>query len=164
MKKTFIHLGLALLCLLAIAACDNKKGNKVIDEDNDLQEIVDDEYDAEADNDEDAPDADVLADGDDVDGDASWEEEVWTTFGGTYFFWSDGGSIVLDFPLMDEVRPVKFTYGDDEYEATVNEETGLIIATDDDGNEVFRGAVYAGGNLLKGTYKGEEVKAWGAGD
>jgi len=172
MKRVLINLSLMVCCLLAIAACDNKKGNKVIDEEGNARELVDDDYD-DSDADEDAPDTDVdfeadgddvEADGDDVDGDASWEDEVWTTFGGTYFFFGDGQSLVLEFPLINEEGPVKLSYDDGEYEATVNEETGLIVAHDDAGKEVFRGAVYAGGNLIKGTFKGQEIKLWGSGD
>jgi len=29
---------------------------------------------------------------------------------------------------------------------------------------VFRGAIYAGGNLLKGTYRGRHLEVWGSGD
>ena len=161
MKTRIWTLGIVLMCLLAFTACNEKKtatSNDATDEnetvfeaeDSAKTEIIEDDEDSIAESD---------ADGE------GWENEVWTTFGGTYFFFGDGQQYAVEFPLGEDVITWATLYvGDEELQADVNAKTGLITACDEDGKEVFRGAIYAGGNLLKGTYRGKHIEVWGSGD
>ena len=164
MKTRIWTLAIALICLLAFTACNEKKaatsddateGNETVleaeeatNEDNDKDEVIDEEEPFE--------ESDEEGDG--------WENEVWTAFGGTYIFFGDGEQYAVDFPLGEDKESATLYIRGEEYEANVNPKTGLITACDDKGNEVFRGAIYAGGNLLKGTYRGEHIEVWGSGD
>ena len=91
-------------------------------------------------------------------------EEVWTMFGGTYFFFADGESVVLEFPLIGEGGAPKFMYGDYSEEALVDEQTGKIVVKDSTGRVVFKGYVYDGGNTLRGILNGKPFEAMGSGD
>ena len=91
-------------------------------------------------------------------------QEVWKSFGGTYFFWGDGESFVVEFPLPQEGGCIKLSYKDGEYEATADEETGKIVARDSLEHVVFKGYFYDGGNTVKGLFKGEPVELRGSGD
>ena len=93
-----------------------------------------------------------------------WENEVWTALGGTYCFFGDGRQYAVEFPLEENKTSATLYFGEEELEASLNPQTGLLVACDDEGNEVFRGAIYAGGNLLKGTYRGRHLEVWGSGD
>ena len=91
-------------------------------------------------------------------------QEVWTSFGGTYFFWGDDGAVVVDFPLPQEGGTIKFTFKDGEYEATADETTGRIVAKDSLGHVAFKGYLYNGGNTIKGLFYGKPLVAEGSGD
>ena len=171
MKKTVWLMGFALLGMVVLGACSEKKASKTVEFDD--EELIDN--DAEADDDEDVADFDEeLADGDDP-GDyedeerpmtpeerEAYENEVWTALGGTYMF-SDGETMaVLDVVIEDDTR-AKLTIGDEEFYATIDENTGLILAFDDENHQIFDGFVYAGGNLLKGELRGKPVRYDGMG-
>ncbi len=91
-------------------------------------------------------------------------QEVWKSFGGTYFFWGDGEGLVVDFPLPQEGGCIKLSYKGEEYEATADEQTGKIVAKDTLGKVVFKGYFYDGGNTVKGLFKGEPIEMGGSGD
>jgi hypothetical protein len=91
-------------------------------------------------------------------------QEVWKSFGGTYFFWGDGEGFVVDFPLPQEGGCIKLSYKGEEYEATADENTGKIVAKDTLGHVVFKGYFYDGGNTVKGLFKGEPIEMGGSGD
>ena len=91
-------------------------------------------------------------------------QEVWKSFGGTYFFWGDGEGLVVDFPLPQDGGCIKLSYKGEEYEATADEETGKIVAKDTLGKVVFKGYFYDGGNTVKGLFKGEPIEMGGSGD
>ena len=91
-------------------------------------------------------------------------QEVWKSFGGTYFFWGDGEGLVVDFPLPQEGGCIKLSYKGEEYEATADEQTGKIVAKDTLGKVVFKGYFYDGGNTVKGLFKGEPIELRGSGD
>ena len=91
-------------------------------------------------------------------------QEVWKSFGGTYFFWGDGEQFLVDFPLPQDGGSVKVSYKGEEYEATADEDTGKIVAKDSLGHVVFKGYMYDGGNTIKGLFKGEPVELGGSGD
>lgn len=160
MKTNNWTLGIALICLLAFTACNEKKTatTDATDENTTVLEAKD------------STKAEILEEGDEPIAESDeegndWENEVWTCFAGTYFFFGDGQSYVVDFPLgQDVTTTATLAFGDEELEADVNAKTGLITACDDQGKEVFRGAIYAGGNLLKGTYRGKHIEVWGSGD
>lgn len=160
MKTNNWTLGIALICLLAFTAC-NEKNTATTDATDENTTVL------EA---KDSTKAEILEEGDEPIAESDeegndWENEVWTCFGGTYFFFGDGQSYVVDFPLgQDVTTTATLAFGDEELEADVNAKTGLITACDDQGKEVFRGAIYAGGNLLKGTYRGKHIEVWGSGD
>ena len=161
MKTRFLTLGIALICLLAFTACNEKKAVTTDDATDENESVLEtsDSTTTEITEDSDEPIADSDEDSDD------WENEVWTCFGGTYFFFGDGQSYVVDFPLgQDVTTTATLAFGDEELQADVNAKTGLITACDAQGKEVFRGAIYAGGNLLKGTYRGQHIEVWGSGD
>ena len=161
MKTRFLTLGIALICLLAFTACNEKKAATTDDATDENETVLEtsDSITTEITEDSEEPIADSDEDSDD------WENEVWTCFGGTYFFFGDGQSYVVDFPLGQDVTTnATLAFGDEELEADVNAKTGLITACDAQGKEVFRGAIYAGGNLLKGTYRGQHIEVWGSGD
>ena len=160
MKTNNWTLGIALICLLAFTACNEKKTatTDATDENTTVLEAKDSTK-AEILEEDDEPIAESDEEGND------WENEVWTCFGGTYFFFGDGQSYVVDFPLgQDVTTTATLAFGDEELQADVNAKTGLITASDAQGKEVFRGAIYAGGNLLKGTYRGKHIEVWGSGD
>ena len=165
MKTRFLTLGIALICLLAFTACNEKKASTTDDATDENEAVLETEEATNEDNDkaEVIDEEDEIAEGDEVSDD--WENEVWTCFGGTYFFFGDGQSYVVDFPLgQDVTTTATLAFGDEELQADVNAKTGLITACDAQGKEVFRGAIYAGGNLLKGTYRGQHIEVWGSGD
>ena len=91
-------------------------------------------------------------------------QEVWKSFGGTYFFWGDGEQLTVDFPLPQDGGCVKLCYKGEEYEATADENTGKIVAKDSLGHVVFKGYFYDGGNTVKGLFKGEPIELGGSGD
>ena len=91
-------------------------------------------------------------------------QEVWKSFGGTYFFWNNGEQVVLDFPLPQEGGVTMFHCGELSLEATVDPQTGKIVAKDDDGRVMFKGYVYDGGNTIRGILTGEPFEAFGSGD
>ena len=161
MKTRIWTLGIALMCLLAFTACHEKKAATSNDATDENETVFEAEDSAKTEIIED--DEDSIAESD-ADGEG-WENEVWTTFGGTYFFFGDGQQYAVEFPLGEDVITWATLYvGDEELQADVNAKTGLITACDEDGKEVFRGAIYAGGNLLKGTYRGKHIEVWGSGD
>ena len=141
------------MCLLAFTACNERKTSTTeVADDNDTVLAANKVSEEEA----------ITETDDEGDG---WENEVWTAFGGTYFFFGDGEQYIVDFPLGEDViHSATLAFGDEELTADVNPKTGLITACDEEGKEVFRGAIYAGGNLLKGTYRGKQIKVWGSGD
>ena len=83
------------------------------------------------------------------------EGEVWTAIGGTYPY-SDGTNMILVDSGLDGYPCL--TINDEEYEATIDEETGLITATDEDGKVVFEGYMYNGACVLKGVLNGKTVR------
>ena len=91
-------------------------------------------------------------------------QEVWKSFGGTYFFWGDGEQLTVDFPLPQDGGCIKLCYKGEEYEATADENTGKIVAKDSLGHVVFKGYFYDGGNTVKGLFKGEPIMLMGSGD
>lgn len=91
-------------------------------------------------------------------------QEVWKSFGGTYFFWGDGEQLTVDFPLPQDGGCIKLCYKGEEYEATADENTGKIVAKDSLGHVVFKGYFYDGGNTVKGLFKGEPIMLGGSGD
>lgn len=91
-------------------------------------------------------------------------QEVWKSFGGTYFFWGDGEQLTVDFPLPQDGGCIKLCYKGEEYEATADENTGKIVAKDSLGHVVFKGYFYDGGNTVKGLFKGEPIELGGSGD
>jgi hypothetical protein len=163
MKTNIWTLAFALVCLLAFTACNEKKtgANEATEENETVTETKEGS--------EDTAKVEIIDEEEAItenEGDADdWENEVWTYFGGTYIFFGDGDQYSVDFPLgEDEHHWATLYIRGEEFKADVNPKTGLITACDDDGKEVFRGAIYAGGNLLKGTYRGEQIKVWGPGD
>ena len=83
------------------------------------------------------------------------EGEVWTAIGGTYPY-SDGTNSILVDSGIDGYPCL--TINDEEYDATIDEETGLITATDEDGKVVFEGYMYDGACVLKGVLNGKSVR------
>ena len=86
-------------------------------------------------------------------------EEVWTHIGGTYNFSNQETYIIIDH-LQGESKAIigKPDYSESyEYPCTVNEKTGLITISDNDGKTIFTGKMYKGGNQLKGVLHGKKV-------
>lgn len=169
MKKTIWLMGLALLGMVVLGACSDKKTSKNVDLNDEDEELVEDE--------DDADNSDIAAfDETDEDGDMdeedrpmtpeeqeAYENEVWMDLGGTYFFFGDH-SVILDVFSEDDTK-AKLTIDDEEFIATIDEMTGEINVYDDKKNEtVFSGFVTAGGNMISGTFRGKPIKAQGVGD
>lgn len=91
------------------------------------------------------------------------EDEVWTSLGGLYSFIGDEPeSIVgLDVDVEDDTK-CTLLIGEESYKGRIENGTGRITAYDSKGDVVFVGAVYAGGNLLKGQLRGKPVRYEGA--
>ena len=149
MKKTIWLMGLALLGMVVLGACSDKKTSKNVDLNDEDEELVEDEDDA---------DNSDIADFDEAD-----EDGVWMDLGCTYFFFGDH-SVILDVFSEDDSK-AKLTIDDEEFIATIDEMTGEINVYDDKKNEtVFSGFVTAGGNMISGTFRGKPIKAQGVGD
>lgn len=163
MKTNIWTFAIALMCLRTLTACNEKKT-----ETTEVSEVNDTTLETKKMSEEDHPKTEILDEEEaiaeiDDDGD-DWENEVWTALGGTYCFFGDGEQYAVDFPVGEDRSCVTLYIRGEEYQAEVNRDNGLITAYDDNRKEVFRGAIYAGGNLLKGTYRGEQIKVWGSGD
>ena len=168
---------LSLTCIAVLNACDNKKTQKYNDFDED-EELVEDEFDEDDEDDEDIDTReDVDDEEEDVDEDEDFDEddmmtpeeleayenEVWKSLGGTYAF-SDGETYcAVDVSLDDDTKCKIYMGSDVNLHGTIDPETGFITGVDDDGKVAFKGAVYAGGNLLKGTLYGKPVRFNGMG-
>jgi len=87
--------------------------------------------------------------------------EVWTMISGCYFFGDTLGNCATVDVLSDEGT---FNFGGEEYPAKVDETTGQILAHDADGNLVFCGYMYDGGNSLGGNMRGTRIFMQGPGD
>ena len=86
-------------------------------------------------------------------------EQVWTHISGMYNF-SDGETYIMIDHFQGESKATigKADYSEsNDYQCTVDEKTGLITIFDDDGNTIFTGKMYRGGNQLKGTLNGKKV-------
>ena len=89
----------------------------------------------------------------------SYENEVWPHLGGTYSFGdANGGMVVLDVGINEDEGTNFLCVGEGKYSATIDPETALITAFDENGKKVFEGYVTKGGNMLKGTLFGKKVK------
>lgn len=88
--------------------------------------------------------------------------EVWTSLSGCYFFYNGEDVAVVNVSLSEDETST-FSYGEQEYRATINETTGQILAYGGD-KLVFCGYTYDGGNSLGGNYLGERIFLQGAGD
>ena len=183
-KSTFFYILMpVLLMLLVLSACNSKKDSKSKDDDDDRTEqkaAEDEEEDALTEvtaqagdyMDEQAPvdslSGEELLDKEEAkEAESDYDNEVWPYIGGTYPF-SDGTTnvIVETVPGDDKALTINFFTDDsddgDKYNGEHNAE-GRIRAYDDDGQLVFEGYLYRGGNLLKGTYKGKPVRYNGMG-
>ena len=87
-------------------------------------------------------------------------EQVWTAISGTYNF-ANGDIYMMIDHFQGESKAVigKADYSEShEYTScTVDEKSGLITICDDDGNVIFTGKMYRGGNQLRGTLNGKKV-------
>jgi hypothetical protein len=160
MKTNIWILGIALVCILAFTACNEKKAGT----NTEVAEEADSLVQTQENNEVDSLVAETSEEQIDEEDSNDWENEVWTTLGGTYCFFGDGRQYAVEFPLEENKTSATLYFGEEELEASLNPQTGLLVACDDEGNEVFRGAIYAGGNLLKGTYRGRHLEVWGSGD
>lgn len=175
MKKLTWLMGLALLGMVVLGACSDKKVSKNVELDDEDEELVEDEDDADDSN---IADFDEAAD-DDEDMDEEdrpmtpeeqeiYENEVWMDLGGTYFFYGDP-TVILDVSLDQDSNPdedtrAKLSIGDEEFRAFISNMTGQILAYDDDDHVVFDGFVTAGGNMIRGTFRGKPIKVASQGD
>ncbi len=155
--------------MLAFMACDSKKGTSAdnAEEETTANELVEEKSEAAASLD--APDADedaleedeALGDEEEVEMTPeereAYENEVWPYLGGTYAFRNGEQYCALDVSLDEENRATLSIGEDVSIYCTIDPKTGFITGVDDEGKEVFRGAVYAGGNLLKGTLYGKPI-------
>ncbi|GEM_PF-1327303 len=155
MKKLFTFY--VCMCSVAVAlciGCKNEPQDKKEQQNQSVTDIADTIKVAQA----------ATADLFDENIEADAGEEVWTMFGGTYFFFTDGQSVVLEFPLIGEDGAPKFLYGDYSEEALVDTQTGKIVVKDSTGRVIFKGYVYDGGNTLRGILDGKPFEAMGSGD
>lgn len=113
--------------------------------------------------DEDSLQAEEAAEEDAMDIEYATEEDgdVWTLISGTYFFWDSENARGI-YVNTDEHH---ISIGDDDevYAITIDN-SGEIVARDDNDKVVFYGAMYDGGNTLRGVLKGKKVAFYGSGD
>ncbi len=89
----------------------------------------------------------------------AYENEVWPHLSGTYSFGdANGGIVVLDVGINEDKGTNFLRVGEREYSATIDPKTALITAFDENGKKVFEGYATKGGNMLKGTLFGKKVK------
>ncbi|MBQ0047243.1 MAG: hypothetical protein KBT33_06970 [Prevotellaceae bacterium] len=113
--------------------------------------------------DEDSLQAEEAAEEDAMDIEYATEEDgdVWTLISGTYFFWDSENSQSITVSSFKGENSM--TMGEDEYSITIDN-SGEIVARNDNGKVVFYGAMYDGGNTLRGVLKGKKVAFYGSGD
>ena len=153
------------MMVAALGACDNKKNAKnaaPIDEEEELVEAAPDtERDADATIDED----EEYYDNEEVEMTAEererFESEVWPYLGGTYAFGDSDHYYVVDVSLEDDTKCTLSMGEGLTLEGTIDRDTGFITGIDSVGDVAFKGALYAGGNLLKGTLYGKPFRAEG---
>ena len=86
-------------------------------------------------------------------------EQVWTTFGGTYIFMDKDHQVSISFTLDGDEDVLESVSLDDEKVTGVyNKETHEFTFYDERGVTIFKGKVYDGGNLLKGTLRGKKIE------
>ena len=109
MKKTIWLMGLALLGMVVLGACSDKKTSKNVDLNDEDEELVEDEDDADNSDIADFDEADEDGDMDEEDRpmtpeeQEAYENEVWMDLGGTYFFFGDH-SVILDVFSEDDTK------------------------------------------------------------
>ena len=177
MKKLIWLMGLALLGMVVLGACSDKKASKNTDLNDKDEELVEDEDDADDSNIADFDKDEEVFDEEDMDEEDSpmtpeeqeaYENEVWMDLGGTYFFYGNP-TVILDVSLDQDSNPDEDTramlsVGGEEFRALISNMTGQILAYDDDDNMVFDGFVTAGGNMIRGTFRGKPIKVANLGD
>ena len=152
--------GLATLMVAALSACDSKKNaNNAAPIDNEEELAV-----AAPDTKPDADEAD-FDDEEEVEMTAEererYENEVWPYLGGTYAFGDSDHYYAVDVSLDDDTKCTLYMGEELTLQGTIDRDTGFITAIDSVGDVAFKGAVYAGGNLLKGTLYGKPFRAEG---
>lgn len=169
LQRYIWSLGLATLMVVALSACDSKKNaNNAAPTDAEDEELV--EADPAADP---ATEPAAAIDDDEADYDDEeeyemtaeererYENEVWPYLGGTYAFGNGDRYYAVEVSLDDNTKCTLHMGEDLTLDGTIDRETGFITATDSVGDVAFKGAVYAGGNLLKGTLYGKPFRAEG---
>ena len=152
----------------ALSACDNKKNaNNAAPIDDEEEELAVAAPDTKPDAEPDADEAD-FDDEEEVELTAEererYENEVWPYLGGTYAFGDgDGHNVIVDVDLDDcqneeEVLRCTLTIADEAFAGTIDTHTGCITCRDNNGNEVFQGYMFNGGNLLRGCLNGKPVR------
>ena len=170
MKETMrLAWGLVLMSLLVLGACSDKR---VKEDKTDSQETKEEMVQADRNDSvavsnlpvaekEKADKEDMNGENEDMSQKASdaYENEVWPHLGGTYSFGdANGGMVVLDVGINEDEGTNFLCVGEGKYSATIDPETALITAFDENGKKVFEGYVTKGGNMLKGTLFGKKVK------
>jgi hypothetical protein len=157
MKRIWLF-GLAMLCMVALASCSNKKTSKAEADNDDDEELVeaDDKTPSDCGLENDIAELENEGVPDIYD-----DNVVWTSLGGTYMFTDGNQSAILDVDLDDDTSG-KLIFGDDEYRAVIDTMSGEILGLDDKDEVAFQGFVYSGGNLLKGKLRGKDVVFGGA--
>ncbi len=85
-------------------------------------------------------------------------EQVWTHLGGTYVFSNGTNYFSIEFDGQnDEI--VRASVDSEECSGEYNHKTHLITLRNEQGEVIFTGKIYRGGNLLKGKLRGKPVKA-----
>jgi hypothetical protein len=85
------------------------------------------------------------------------EGEVWTSIGGTYPYSCGDTSIIV----TSLGRENSVNIDGEDYEATIDAETGRINAVDANGKLVFSGFMYNGAAVLKGNLRGDTIRLEG---
>lgn len=160
MNKKYLRILAASMTTIFLTACN--MGNEVKIEIN--NENGDSAVEASADSitnkaDEESAGNDIEQAADDAD--AIDGDEVWTMISGTYFFWDSEEGRGVSVTSYDGENHMNV--GEEEYAITISK-AGEIVAVDGAGKEVFRGAMYNGGNTLRGVYKGKKINVSGSGD
>lgn len=85
-------------------------------------------------------------------------EEVWTHLSGMYAFTNGTNYFSIEFDGPDDII-VRASVDDEDCTGDYDKKTHLITLRNQQGEVIFTGKIYRGGNLLKGTLRGKPVKA-----
>lgn len=167
MKRMNFLWCLAMLGLLTMGSCQDKKEKKTETKAEQAEEQKESEDEGQTATFDEPADEPV---DDEIDEEAeltpeqleAYENEVWKSLGGLYGFVGEGYEWIGLETGISEDDEKWLSLAGEQYPVKIDYETGLIRAYDDSGKLVFEGYCTKGGNMLRGKLWGKDVKFEGA--